>query len=371
MHLLQKVVQFLQMNPESLRIYPEINPFLTDITHANEFAEKYHVPVEDVLLISLNLSGIRRGEIINDRGRFCITMSNGRSYFVALTITDSFSNFIHKDSSVILGETKIGDATEIEKDTCTDSYWRNRTHLTLNSNSRSIYRGCDFCRTYSLESDDKPLTEVEILEKRASELCLETSGNFSKVDAIGVVTGCFPAESSIVDHILLIRKVFSQVGFKGEIQYIGSQIRTEASLSRLIKDGPFAFYLTLEVFSRREALMKKQKSTLNLPESLRLLRATKDMGGESSFLYIAGLDPMPVILDELPRFSEVVTRFPQLQTYQLYTPDQLLLRDSEAGSLDYYLQLRQLAEQIFPNLRPVTFHNYRGLWYSQYRGESI
>ena len=352
------------MNPEPLGIFPEIRPFLNGIDHANELADRYGVPVEDILLISLNLSGIRSGDIKNDRGRFSIKMPSGKSYFVALTITDAFSNFIHDGSSVILGDKKIGDATEIEKDTCTDSYWRNRTHLTLNSNSRSICRGCDFCRTYSLESDDKPLTEVEILEKRASELCRETGGDFSKVDAIGVVTGCFPAEDAIVDHIRLIRKVFSQIGFKGEIQYIGSQIRTESSLARLIEDGPFALYLTLEVFSRREALMKKQKSSLDLSESRRLLKAAKDMGGESSFLYIAGLDTMSVIRDELPQFGNVVTRFPQLQTYQLYTPDQIALRAPEAGSLDYYLRLRQLAEEVFPRLHPVTFYNYRGLWYS-------
>ena len=102
-----------------------------------------------------------------------------------------------------------------------------------------------------------------------------------------------------------------------------------------------------------------------------MLKVAKNMGCEVAFLYIAGLDPMSVIRDELPQFAGVVTRFPQLQTYQLYTPEQIRLRDSEADSLDYYLQLRQLAEKVFPNLCPVTFHNYRGLWYSQYRGKSI
>jgi hypothetical protein len=359
------------MIPESLYANREQIPYLNDIAHATELAGKYHVPVEDVLMIGLNLSGVCYGNVKNDRGRFSIIMPSGKSYYVALTITDTLSNFIHDGSTVSLGNEIIGNVTEIEKDTCTDSYWRNRNHLTLNSNSRSICRGCDFCRTYDLKREDAPLTEVEHLEKRASELAQEIGGDFSKVDAIGIVTGCFPNEDIIVNHIRLIRKVFSQIGFKGEIQYIGSQIKNATSIASLIKDGPFALYLTLEVFSRREVLMKKQKSSLTLPESLRLLKATKDMGGESSFLYIAGLDPMSIICDELPQFASVVTRFPQLQTYQLYTPDQIVLRDLEAGSLDYYLRLRQLAEDVFPDLRPVTFHNYRGLWYSQYRGESI
>ncbi|MBI5733261.1 hypothetical protein HY967_04940 [Candidatus Jorgensenbacteria bacterium] len=359
------------MYPESLHVYREQLPYLNDIAHAVELADRYQVPVEDILLIGLNLSGIRFGKVENDRGRFSITMPSGKSYYVALTITNApLSNFTHDGSTVSLGDEKIGKATEIEKDTCTDSYWRNRTHLTLNSNSRSICRGCSFCGTYNLERADKPLKEEEILEQRASEL-LQEVGSFSDVDALGIVTGCFLNEEATVDHIRLVRKVFSQIGFRGEIQYVGSQIKTEASIAHLIEDGPFALYLTLEVFSRREALMKKQKSSLNLLESRWLLKAAKNMGGESSFLYIAGLDPMSVIRDELPQFADVVTRFPQLQTYQLYTPDQIELRDHEADSLDYYLQLRQLAEQVFPNLRPVTFHNYRGLWYSQYRAKPI
>ena len=39
-------------------------------------------------------------------GRFSIKMPSGKSYFVALTITDAFSNFIHDGSSVILGDKK-------------------------------------------------------------------------------------------------------------------------------------------------------------------------------------------------------------------------------------------------------------------------
>ena len=58
------------MNPEPLGIFPEIRPFLNGIDHANELADRYGVPVEDILLISLNLSGIRSGDIKNDRGSF-------------------------------------------------------------------------------------------------------------------------------------------------------------------------------------------------------------------------------------------------------------------------------------------------------------
>jgi len=291
---------------------------------------------------------------------------------VALTITNSpKTKFSHDGASVYLGYEKIGNGTEIKKDTCTDSYWRSETHLTLNSNSRSICKGCHFCGTYSLERADDPLTDEKHLTERAIELSKEIGGDFSKVDAIGIVTGCFPSEQPIVDHVKSIRKVFSQLGFKGEIQYIGSQLKSENAISQLIDDGPFALYLTTEIFLRRDQLMKKQKSSLTLEEGRQILQTTKALGGQSSFLYIAGLDPLETIYEELPKFADVVTRFPQLQTYQLYTPEQEKYRSDDAHTLDYYLKLRQFTEQQFPDLKPVTFHNYRGLWYSKYQGKPL
>jgi len=358
------------MSPENINVSHR-EKFLNKLTEAEDLASEFNIPRDDILLIALNLSGIQYRKIKNDRGRFSLKLPSGRSFKLATTITDSsYTNFIHNGKNVFLGDEIIGLATEVEKDNCTDSYWRNRMHLTLNSNSRSICKGCLFCGTYNLEKQDVPLTHEENLQKRSLEFLKEVD-NFSGVDAIGMVTGCFGSEKQVVDHIKLIRRVFSRIGFKGEIQYVGSQIRSEKAIRQLVEDGPFALYLTLEVFTEREKLMKKQKSSLELDEARKILETAKDLGAQSSFLYIAGIDPFPVIERELPRFAEVVTRFPQLQTYQLYTPDQIIYRNTEAKSLEYYLKIRKLAEEVWPNLRPITFHNYRGLWFTEYRGETI
>ncbi len=359
------------MYPEQLMHYGG-ESFLSTTAQAEKLAHEYQTPKEDVIHIALNLSGVHHQNVINDRGRFDLIMpGSNKPHRVALTITNSpDTRFAHDGSHVLLGDEVIGKATEIEKDTCTDTYWRSATHLTLNSNSRSVCKGCNFCGTYSLERADEPLNDESRLAQRANQLSQEVGG-FSHIEAIGVVTGCFPGEQPIVEHIKSIRKVFSQFGFKGEIQYIGSQLKSEQAIGQLIDDGPFALYLTTEIFSRREALMKKQKSSLSLEEGRMVLQRTKMLGGQSSFLYIAGLDTLETIYEELPKFAGIVTRFPQLQTYQLYTPDQQQYRAPGANKLDYYLKLRQFAEQQFSDLKPILFHNYRGLWYSQYRGQAL
>lgn len=346
-------------------------PFIRDIEQASEFAEEYGVPKDNVLLMALNLSGIQSGDVQNDRGRFYLTMPNGKLYRLALTVTTpEFTNFKHTGESVLLGNIEMGKAGTIEKDTCTDSYWRGYNHLTLNTNQRSLCKGCGFCGTYNLERGDSPLTDRESLEAEAEQLSSDV-GDFSKVNAIGIVTGCFMDENSLVKHIKMVRSVFSERGFKGEIQYVGSQLKNESSIVELVKDGPFSLFLTIEMFSNRDELMKKQKSSLTLDRARELLGYTKSIGAGSSFLYIAGLDSLDIFKEELPKFAEVINRFPQIQTYQVYSPKQIVFRHNDATTLDYFLKVRQFTENTLPDLTPVIFHNYRGLWYTNYLGKQL
>jgi hypothetical protein len=351
--------------------FVKLAPYVGNVNEALEFADRYSVPSEDILLLALNLSGFHYGNTPNDRGRFRLTVPGGRAYRMATTITNlPVTNFNYVGRKILLGDYEVGSVPVVKKDTCTDTYWRSENHLTLNSNSRSLCRGCDFCGTYQLESAEKNLTDIGTLEAEAKILAKQ-AGSFDKVDAIGIVTGCFNDENKLVEHIKNVRHVFSQVGFRGEIQYVGSQLRSTKALSDLIDDGPFALYLTLEIFSNREKSMKRQKSSLDLDASRTLLDSAKKMGANTSFLYICGLDSLSTFREELPKFEGLVTRLPLFQTYQLYTPEQILLRSNEASKLDYFLGMRQTVEKIFPDMKPVLHHNYRGLWYTKYKEDNI
>jgi len=340
-------------------------PLLRDCKQLEELSEQYDISKEDIALIALNCSGLYAPFLSYHRGRFDVTLPGNRSYKIALTITPKpLSRFEHDGAQVLLNGSSFLQAGLIEEDTCTDSYWRKgKQHLTLNSNLRSTCRGCGFCRTYDLPKDDEALLNATKIEKKAVSLCEETSSDLSKMEALGVVTGCFPDEEKVVDHLLLLRSVFKKYGFRGEIQYVGSQIRTSGSIGRLLETGPFSYYLTLECFQRRDILMKQTKASLALGQGVQLLSAAKKLGAETSFLYIAGLDDLEAIQAGFSDFSQVVTRMPLIQTFQLYQPEQIVLRHPEAQQLDYYLRTRILAESIFPDLIPDIDLNYRGLWF--------
>ncbi len=347
-------------------------PLLSNINQAKKIASCYHLPIEDVVFLALNCSGVY-DESGLERGRFTLTCFSGNEYRFALTLSEKpLSPFRLNNGFLFLADQAIGLVTDVESDTCTDSYYRrDKRHLTLNSNSRSQCCGCRFCGTYSLERDDQLLTTSFAIRRKVVQLANARKNGFRDLDSIGVVTGCFSDEGELVDHLLMIRKEFDREGFRGEIQYIGAQLRSIEAIEKLIASGSFAYYLSVECFDRREEMMKEAKASLTLEDGARLLEQARSMGAETSFLYIVGLDSIESFKNKLPLFSNVVTRLPQFQTFQVYQPEQITVRCPEACDLDYYLRIRKVVENTFPNLRPDVGLNYRGLWYSEYAGQPI
>lgn len=364
---MRKLEQF-QYEPNQQSSEPLLNPL-----ELEQLSREWHIPEEDILLIALNASGIKYGGISNDRGRFIATFPNDRKYLLALTVSDKpFSSFEHDGSNVTFNGQVIATASPMVKDTCTDSYWRGgKKHLTLNSNSRSNCRGCAFCGTYSLEDDDKALTTPEALRRKAEILQLESGKLLSELESVGIVTGCFPSEEKLVNHLMMIREAFTEFGFNGELRYIGSQLRSQEALERVIAAGPFALYLTVEAFERREQLMKRTKASLDLEAGKDLLGRAKQLGAETSFLYIAGLDSHGTMETQFPTYAPLLTRLPQIQTFQAYVPEQIKLRRPEAGSIKYFLKARKIAEAAFPHLLPIAANNFRSLWYTTYGSQAL
>ena len=359
------------MKNECLNGDRNITPYLKSLNEVNSLSYEYGVPKEDVTLIALNLSGIHYDDIKNERARFFVKLPSGREYKMAITVTDSsITNFSYDKGNLLLEDNVVGEITRDDADFNVDAYWRDgNNHLTLNSNFKGLCTGCAFCGGSGLKRGES-ITDESSMEKKALEFSNKISG-FSELNTIGLVTGCFLNEKAVVDHIKMVRRVFSKFGFEGEIQYIGSQLRSNDAIEEATSDGKFALYLTLEVFSRREILMKPEKASLTLSKAENILERVKKSGGDSSFLYIVGLDPFSVIQNELPEFNDVVTRLPQLQVYQIYKPEQIYLRNIESSSLDYYMKVRNLSESIFPDLTPRASDNRRGLWFSEYRGKKI
>ena len=349
---------------------------LEDIKEIQKYSEEYNVPYEDLLLMSLNLTGVK-SNLPYPRIRFFIRLNSfPDDFYVGLPNNICESPFEIKENKIYFLNEEIGKVRNIENDTCDETYFRrNKTALTLNSNSRSKCSGCKFCGTYAQDpSDRNNLLTRERLENKFNELEKMYEIDYSTLVEIAICTGCFSSENDVIEHLKLVREVADKRGFKGEIKYIGSQIVSEESLDFIEEEiAPFGYSLTVECFTRREQLMKPIKSNVTLDLGRDVLRRCKERGFNTTFLYILGLDPLDIISKETAKYLPLLTRFPVINLFQPYVKEHILLRDESANRLEYYLRVRKEMEKLFmsTDLRPRSWENYRPLWYTKFGEEDI
>lgn len=211
---------------------------LKSISQIQRLSKKYRVPEEDIILIGLNCLGAQ-ANIPDTRIRFKLKLNTfNELFYLAICINTSKTPFLIKKNNLYFYNEQIGKIIEEEKDTCDATYFRrNKTALTLNSNSRSQCQGCKFCGTYRQEAEDIfNLLSPKRLSLYITQILQKSNlKDLSKIIDIGICTGCFKNEKETLSHILMVRHVLKKFGFNQELKYIGSQITSKASLDILKK----------------------------------------------------------------------------------------------------------------------------------------
>jgi hypothetical protein len=125
------------------------------------------------------------------------------------------------------------------------------------------------------------------------------------------------------------------------------------------------------MFERRNQMLRPEKRH-TMEEWHQALNRAKQLGIETSMLYVLGLDSLES-LDNFGGFLPHLTRFPIVNLFQIYVPGQEELRSPDAHSMEYYLNARRRIEDIFrgTSLKPRVWENYRPLWYTEFRGEKL
>lgn len=350
---------------------------LDDFSHIKRLSRKYRIPTEDILLIGINLSGIN-ADISDNRTRFKFRFKSSKeTFYLAVCINTRGTPFSLKNNRIYFNKELIGTAIDREKDTCDSTYFRrNRTALTLNSNSRSMCRGCKFCGTYNQAAEDRYnlVTKNRLYDYIKNLLKENNLNDLSNIVDVGICTGCFKNEKKALEHILMVREVLRVFRFDNNLKYLGSQIVSEKSLDILKERArPFSLYFTLECFDRREKLLNYYKAKITSSFAEEILKKAKTKKINTTILYILGLDPLRVVLSGFRKVAPHFTEFPIINLYQNYIKSHELLRLRESRNIEYYLRARKEIESLFKGtkLRPSLWENYRGLWYSTFNGERL
>lgn len=349
---------------------------IKEYSDIKKYAERYQVNEKDIIFILLNILGANCTES-TPRMRMRVALNDSDEEFYFGLPNSKESPFILENSKIKLFTKNVASIKNLENDDCASSYFRkNGTVLTLNTNSRSSCHGCKFCpNNLELNSIDSPLTQKNNLYKHLESKLIDNGyTNFDFVERVTICTGCFGAENKTLQHILLINDVLTDMGYKGTLHYLGSEITSKEALGIIEKRiNKFMYTLSVECFSNRNKILKKTKSKITLEQYEELSKDCIDRNFLVNLIYIVGLDSYEVMSENLKRFSLTTNYFPSLNLFQPHTSEHRSLIHYDAKRLDYYLKTRKLVEELYINtsLRPQSWECYRPLWYFNFANENM
>lgn len=348
-----------------------------------------NIPLSEVVFIELNRTGVwlPKDQVpIGFRARFLCNdrFSSKPPFYFAVPIKkmEETRFLVDPDDHLMFGSYELESVTELEIDTCDCSYFRKgKKVLNLNSNQRGNCKGCAFCiHNYPIYDERVLKDKQRISGKEALRGFFETEiiarngwNDLSGLEQIAIVTGLFPDEKSIVQHIGDVRQVASELGFNGPIFFLGSELRSLPALREVNNYGPFSFCYALDCLTDREQRLTRRKKNYSVSQIIQTLEWAMACSFETTFSYIVGLDSIEVILKYMDELRNRVNRFPIVNIYQTQHPLQEKIMAPEAHNLDYYLQARKVFEATFSKNgpKPRNWENYRSLWYHYFNGEYI
>ncbi|MEV1040475.1 hypothetical protein AB0J01_28055 [Streptomyces sp. NPDC050204] len=341
-------------------------------------ALRYDVPVEDALLIAVNLFGITSEHTERHRARVNLRLVRqpDEPWQVIVPLNQPASPFRLRGNELFLNGKIVAHVEQIAADEAVGGYFRNAGRAaTLNPNARSRCVGCAFCpNTLEAAADPRMGEDQELDDLLAALAEQHPRHDLSELTEVTVSTGCFEREDAAVAHLIALRAALGRAGVRARIGFLTSVLRSEKAFEVLAKQvNPFVLRLTAECFTRRPVMLKDTKASL-LPEQMpALLTRARALGLDTSYTYIVGLDPLPDMTAGIRDMAEATSCFPNFQVFQAHTPLMAGLRVAGAETLDYYLAARRTIEQIMAptGLTPVGWECYRPLWYRTFAGKEL
>lgn len=347
---------------------------MLNISDINNLSIKYQIPKAEIIFIALNRYGVKYNNV-EGRIRFKLKLDSlDEKFFFALASNMGETPFEIIDNILYFNNNKIGNIENIENDTCSETYFRKgKRVMTLNSNSRSTCTGCKFCGTYKLSSEEKEKFDNEDEIRMFLEELLEKNNlkDFSELETVTICTGCFKTENDLVNHIIILDKIFREYNFNGYMRYIGSQIQHKESLDIIKKNmNKFGLLITTEKFVDREKIMREEKARLTLNLSKELMQYGIKLGFECTFLYILGLENLDIFEKYMNYMKESINKLPLVQIFQNYVMLHEKCRCDESLDIEYFLKARKILENIFKDkYMPYNYENYRSLFYTMYNNK--
>lgn len=340
-------------------------------------ATRYQVPIEDALLMAVNLLGVWSDQR-RHRARVSVRLATVPevTWQVIIPLNAAGSPFLLRGEDLSIGGEVVAQVQRVDADEAVGGYFRDGGRAaTLNPNARSRCVGCAFCpNTLEAAADPRLSEERELTDLLTAMVEQHPRRNMTELREVTVSTGCFERESAAVSHLLTLRGALTAQGITARIGFLTSVLNSDAAFTRLADQAsPFVLRLTAECFTRRSLMLKASKAALRYQQMPDLLARAARAGLDTSFTYIVGLDPLEELTSGVAALIEHVSEFPNFQVYQAHNSIMAGLRVPGADDLEFYLRARREIERIVgpTGLRPRAWECYRPLWYFTFAGETL
>ncbi|MFI5804452.1 hypothetical protein [Streptomyces sp. NPDC051561] len=341
-------------------------------------ARAHDVPLEDALLIAINLFGISSDHAERHRARVNLRLVRRPEvvWQIIVPLNRPASPFRLRGDALWLDGRVVAHVEQVAADEAVGGYFRNDGRAaTLNPNARSRCVGCGYCPNTLEAAQDPRMGESEGLDELLHALAEQhPHGDLRELADVTVSTGCFEREEAALAHLTELRGALDRAGIRPTIGFLTSVLRSNRAMEMLASEvAPFTLRLTVECFTRRAAVNKASKASLEPAQMPGLLARAAGRGLGTSFTLIVGLDPLEDMRDGVASLAGEVSCFPNFQVFQAHNLMMAGLRVPGAETLDYYLAARQILEGLMKpsGLRPVGWECYRPLWFYSYAGEEL
>lgn len=223
--------------------------------------------------------------------------------------------------------------------------------------------GCDFC-LYSYRN--KHLTNITAetgLNMVMKERNLDSLKDF---DEIAVVTGRFPSEEKLKDHLIDTIKYAKNNNFNGRLLYIGSQLTSPEHINEVVNElgdpSLLKYFFTVEKFYEREKIIHGSKGKKKIPEIIDNLKKIKDQGIDFlQYTYLVGIEN----IDNFMRGSEELADYaePHISIFRktgLEANEKTLSEDYINLGINYTIKMKKQLENLYGY--EMIGNNYANLW---------
>lgn len=233
----------------------------------------------------------------------------------------------------------------------------------LNTNFNPQCTGCDFCLYGYRQRHLKNISAEKGIEMIKNETNM---ADFNDLKEIAIVTGRFPSETELKNHLTGIIDNSYENEFSGRILYIGSQLTSPEAISEVLhkldKPEQFKYVYTVERFFDREKVMHGKKGKKTLPEIVEDVKCINSLGVKDlQYSYLVGIEN----LKEFKKGAEVFVPYatPHISIFRktgLEANENTIAEDYKKFGAEFICQIREHYEELYG--KKIIGNNFANLW---------